>query len=517
MIASNARIDWGACSRGAIRAAVASAIVIAGASSVKDATALNETRTLSFYHTHSGEELTVTFKREGRYDEAALKKINHLLRDWRSQDSTTMDRRLFDILWEVYRDVGATKPVHIISAYRSPQTNAMLRRRSSGVARHSQHMLGHAMDFFIPGVALAEIRAAGLRLQRGGVGFYPTSGSPFVHLDTGSIRHWPRMTPDQLARVFPDGKTVHLPTTGTPLRGYQLAMAEIQNRRDGDGSSSGSGRSFLASLFGSKSRSGEDEEEASPAATPAIAPKQVASVSVKPAENVPLPRLRPARFQVASADSKTVSAPKGRETTADRPQTISEIINSRGFWGNDDKPAAKQATPEEIARFRERFAFADAAQTGEEKRDNQALAYAAPTPPPERKVVTASAPVLRSLRPQLPTPDPLAGVNITVIKGVQPPPLRLAKVSVRKGLEHGHNPWLRAMILAPDTYRFMASASFGDTDLTLMRTHFVKPQTTLAMSFSADPMQGLMCERFTGTSTVTLSTSAFRLRTAELR
>jgi len=227
---------------------------MAGAGSVKDATALNETRTLSFYHTHSGEEITVTFKREGRYDEAALKKLNHFLRDWRSQDSTNMDRRLFDIVWEVYRDVGAAKPVNIISAYRSPQTNAMLRRRSSGVARHSQHMLGHAMDFFIPGVALSDIRAAGLRLQRGGVGFYPTSGSPFVHLDTGSIRHWPRMTPDQLARVFPDGKTVHLPTTGTPLRGYQLAMAEIQNRKGGDGSSSGSGRSFLASLFGSKSR-----------------------------------------------------------------------------------------------------------------------------------------------------------------------------------------------------------------------------------------------------------------------
>lgn len=144
-------------------------------------------------------------------------------------------------------------------------------------------MLGHAMDFFIPGVALSDIRAAGLRLQRGGVGFYPTSGSPFVHLDTGSIRHWPRMTPDQLARVFPDGKTVHLPTTGTPLRGYQLAMAEIQNRKGGDGSSSGSGRSFLASLFGSKSSASEDEEEAPAAKTaPSLTPKQVASVSVEP-------------------------------------------------------------------------------------------------------------------------------------------------------------------------------------------------------------------------------------------
>src|SRR5918995_438384 len=153
------------------RIGLTSLLLLAGAGSVHDATALNETRTLSFHHTHSGEDLTVTFKRNGRYDEEALKKINHHLRDWRSQDSTTMDRRLFDILWEVHRDVGAKQPINIISAYRSPQTNAMLRRRSSGVARFSQHMRGQAIDFFIPGVSLSEIRAAGLRLQRGGVGF----------------------------------------------------------------------------------------------------------------------------------------------------------------------------------------------------------------------------------------------------------------------------------------------------------------------------------------------------------
>ncbi len=117
-----------------------SLLLLAGAGSVHDATALNETRTLSFHHTHSEEDLTVTFKRDGRYDEEALKQLNHYLRDWRSQDQTTMDRRLFDILWEVYRDVDGKKPIQIISSYRSPATNAMLRRRSSGVARFSQHM-----------------------------------------------------------------------------------------------------------------------------------------------------------------------------------------------------------------------------------------------------------------------------------------------------------------------------------------------------------------------------------------
>ena len=145
------------------RIGLISLLLLAGAGSVHDATALNETRTLSFHHTHSDEDLTVTFKRDGRYDEEALKKLNHFLRDWRSQEQTTMDRRLFDILWEVYRDVDGKKPIQIISSYRSPATNAMLRRRSSGVARFSQHMLGHAMDFYIPDVPLEQIRFAGLR------------------------------------------------------------------------------------------------------------------------------------------------------------------------------------------------------------------------------------------------------------------------------------------------------------------------------------------------------------------
>ena len=227
-----------------------SLLLLMGAGSVHDAAALNETRTLSFHHTHSGEDLTITFKREGRYDEEALKQLNHYLRDWRSQDQTVMDRHLFDILWEVYRDVDGKKPIQIISAYRSPATNAMLRRRSSGVARFSQHMLGHAMDFYIPDVPLEQIRYAGLRLQRGGVGFYPTSGSPFVHLDTGSIRHWPRMTHDQLARVFPDGRTVHIPSDGVPLKGYELARADIERRDNGDEALTKTKPSVFAALFG---------------------------------------------------------------------------------------------------------------------------------------------------------------------------------------------------------------------------------------------------------------------------
>jgi hypothetical protein len=109
------------------------------------------------------------------------------------------------------------------------------------------------MDFFIPDVPLEQIRFAGLRLQRGGVGFYPTSGSPFVHLDVGNIRMWPRMTHDQLARVFPDGRTVYLPSDNKPLRGYDLALADIE-KRGGDDASTVKKPGLFASLFRGKAQ-----------------------------------------------------------------------------------------------------------------------------------------------------------------------------------------------------------------------------------------------------------------------
>jgi uncharacterized protein YcbK (DUF882 family) len=178
--------------------------------SLQTLVANGDTRTLPFAHVHTGETISVTFKQRGRYDEAALKKLNWFLRDWRRDEPTTMDPHLLDILWEVRREVGDPGPITIISGYRSPQTNSMLRARGRGVARYSQHMLGKAIDFYIPGADLAEMRAVGLRLQRGGVGFYPSSGSPFIHVDTGSVRYWPRMTRDQLARVFLGEKAADL-------------------------------------------------------------------------------------------------------------------------------------------------------------------------------------------------------------------------------------------------------------------------------------------------------------------
>jgi uncharacterized protein YcbK (DUF882 family) len=185
-------------------------------------------RTLKLYFTHTGERGEFTYKRNGKFDPAALKKINHFLRDWRRNEPTKMDPRLFDIIWEVYREVGGRDYIHVVSGYRSMKTNDMLRRRGRGAAKRSLHTRGQAMDFFIPGVPVSKIRKAGLRLQRGGVGYYPKSGSPFVHLDTGSVRHWPRMTRQQLAAVFPKGGTLHVPSDGKPLPGYELAKARLK-------------------------------------------------------------------------------------------------------------------------------------------------------------------------------------------------------------------------------------------------------------------------------------------------
>ncbi|POF31056.1 uncharacterized protein YcbK (DUF882 family) [Roseibium marinum] len=188
-----------------------------------------ETRTLKLYNTHTKERVSITFKKNGRYLPEGLREANRFLRDWRRNEIIKMDPELLDLVWEVYQNVRAREPINVVSSYRSPATNNMLRKRSSGVAKNSQHTLGKAMDFYIPGVNLATLRATGLRKEVGGVGYYPRSGSPFVHMDTGNIRHWPRMSRSQLAKVFPDGKTLHIPSDGKPMSGYKVALAESRS------------------------------------------------------------------------------------------------------------------------------------------------------------------------------------------------------------------------------------------------------------------------------------------------
>lgn len=143
---------------------------------------------LSFLHTHTGDQLNLTYFEKGRYIKDALHEINHLLRDYHDGTVHPIDPALLDQLHDLKNTLGIRKPFHIVSAYRSPATNADLRKHSDGVAKNSLHMEGRAVDIRIEGMSTRTIRDAALSMHRGGVGYYQRSD--FVHLDTGNIRTW---------------------------------------------------------------------------------------------------------------------------------------------------------------------------------------------------------------------------------------------------------------------------------------------------------------------------------------
>ncbi|OCJ13939.1 ATP/GTP-binding protein [Rhizobium sp. AC44/96] len=325
------------------RTAMAALLAVAVSSPVVISTpsqAAGETRSLKLYFIHTGEKAVITYKRNGRFDPKGLEQLNRFLRDWRKNQPTRMDPRLFDLIWEVYRQSGSKDYINVVCGFRSPGTNAMLKARSrnSGVAEKSQHMLGKAMDFFIPDVKLATLRAIGMKMQVGGVGFYPTSGSPFVHMDVGGVRAWPRMSREELVRLFPNGNTMHIPADGRPLPGYEQAVADYKRRVSStevqmasSGAYSGSSSSdqpkhktLFAALFGGGADEAEDSSDDDSAAAPvAVAkatppkadmpnaadpgqqapaqPTEVASV------NAPVPQVRPA-FANQPGGSEVASA-----------------------------------------------------------------------------------------------------------------------------------------------------------------------------------------------------------------
>ncbi len=147
-----------------------------------------ETRALSFVHTHTGENLSSVYFEAGKYVPSSLERINVLLRDFRTQDVYPIDPRVLDILFDLRSLVGADAPYHVISGYRSPRTNAALRSRSSGVAEHSFHLQGRAIDVRLEGFSTRRLHDFALQMRRGGVGFY--AQSDFVHLDSGPVRFW---------------------------------------------------------------------------------------------------------------------------------------------------------------------------------------------------------------------------------------------------------------------------------------------------------------------------------------
>jgi uncharacterized protein YcbK (DUF882 family) len=261
--------------RGGAAAQLAVAVAFTAAwlvpNSTESAVANGDTRTIILSSQHTNESGSFTFMVNGLYDQATLDKLNWFCRDWRLNEPTKMDPHLFDVIWEVYRESGSTQPIDVLSAYRSPQTNAMLRRRSRQVAEHSQHMQGKAIDAHFLDVGTGRIRDIAMRMQAGGVGFYPTGMTPWVHIDSGSVRYWPRMSRDALTRLFPDGKTVFIPADGQPMPGYEQARAEIEARGGEVQVASGGIGGLFSWLFGHGGGADDAEEVGGQEATTALA------------------------------------------------------------------------------------------------------------------------------------------------------------------------------------------------------------------------------------------------------
>jgi uncharacterized protein YcbK (DUF882 family) len=456
-------------SRLAGRFGLAALFVLFGCESLQTAVANGDTRTLSMHHMHTDESITITYKRNGRYDEEALKKINWFLRDWRRQEETRMDPRLLDIVWEVVTELHAQKPIEIVCGYRAPATNEMLRKRSNGVAKASMHTHGQAMDFYIPDVPLEQLRYAGLRLQRGGVGFYPASGSPFVHLDTGKVRHWPEISRQELARVFPNGRTVHVPSDGQPMSGYALALADVEKRGASPSQSSldaaqSAGIAVASSAKGPSASGGKDDEDDDAANTPSRASAaKPATATYQTAAAVPA---EPAPLRLAS-----VPLPRKR------PAIPAQIVAQAGS-------PAKNAGLAQISK------------PAGVKDSGAAMAYA-PTSAVSAPATGAAAAIAESIVTKTPAPT---RVQTTRPAAIQTSGAALVAASAKT--QNTEDLWTRAMMMAPDLQYYMSTTLLGKPDFKQLRNLMQKPTMALAMSFGDDPMQGMTADRFSGDTAV---------------
>ena len=426
----------------------------------------------------------------------------------------------------------------------------MLRRRSNGVAKFSQHMLGKAMDFFIPGVPLEKLREVGLRAQRGGVGFYPSSN--FVHMDTGSVRHWPRMPDAQLAKVIAKGP---LTMVASKDRGTRVASAapKITNP--------------FAKLFGGAED--DDGDEAAPTtrkiAPGAAAPKADPSRTEKQAA-VPLPVAKPqskpeaAKFELAKsepskADTKT-PAGFGLASSTSRPVQLApapgpmgqmasnaapangartnvlasvnanDVINSRGFWQGlpeADTTQTSAATKTAAATPAKRpaatgdriatgslvpwpVASKDTTQVGA----NDVLAYASPTATQSRNVTGSVAP--RPAQRDTTVATKRTGTQPTLLSSAAP-----ASAGPVKAGQRFNDPWMRAMIVSPSAGGFMSTSLLGSPDYRVLGPYLQKPTTSVMMTFSEDPHLGMSTAKFSGSAVVFVSTVTFYQRTASVQ
>lgn len=299
-------------------AAIVAALSVAAVWSLGTPTiAGGETRTISLYQVHTKESLTITYMVKGRYVPSAMKKLNYLLRDWRRNEVIAIDPKTIDLIWELHADLGSSAPINIVSGYRSPRTNAFLKKIGRNVAGKSKHMVGKAIDIYFPDVPSKKIRNSALVRKVGGVGYYRSSGGPtgFVHLDSGNVRHWgPAIGKTEMAQIFREGRK----TMGARL-----------NRRDSTAiASSDADAAVLEAAY-----EGVDEdlaamsEEASksPAAKPApVIPKEIV-------QGYPVPKPRPKPIEVlmmaaANMVIEPASAPPDTRTAKSHPSVVADNL-----------------------------------------------------------------------------------------------------------------------------------------------------------------------------------------------
>jgi uncharacterized protein YcbK (DUF882 family) len=211
--------------------AVSAVALWALASADRLTAAFGDTRTLTLFNIHTEETVTVLYKKDGRWVPGAKDKLDWAVRDWRKNEKTAMDPELFDLLWEMHTELGSREAIHVISGFRSRGTNDMLRSSVGGQASESRHILGKAMDVHFPDVSTARLRYSAMIRERGGVGYYPTSAIPFVHVDTDRVRAWPRMPRMELALLFPNGQTKHQPAEGGPITSADARTAQAQKQQ----------------------------------------------------------------------------------------------------------------------------------------------------------------------------------------------------------------------------------------------------------------------------------------------
>ena len=246
-----------------VNSAVA-AILAAGSFAMLEAPAFSggETRTISLYHIHTGERLSVTYMQSGRYVPSAMKQINYILRDWRRNSVVTIDPKTIDLVWELHQDLGSKGTINIVCGYRSPKTNAFLHRIGRNVAQKSQHMIGKAIDFYFSDIPTVKIRNSALVRKVGGVGYYRSAGGPtgFLHVDSGHVRHWgPVISNVQMAQIFRE----NIKTVGRRMRlngGNQNDVAPDATPSNGGG--------LMALLFGKKKPVEPVVETTAPEPTP---------------------------------------------------------------------------------------------------------------------------------------------------------------------------------------------------------------------------------------------------------